>query len=183
MHGWKDRLQVFKQTWSWRHVLGVVLVSSLVVSLIVVSRSIATLGWYAGQSESLVNTLYFSWLLLGGLFTLFTPLGTTLIVLFGLLTGVQTVLLWQYVRQARGRGGRKAAALSLSGSIAALFGIGCASCGTAILFTIVNLLGASGVLLWLPLHGKELSIIGILLLTYSGWYLLGALSQPRVCHS
>ncbi len=67
------------------------------------------------------------------------------------------------------------------GMVAALFGIGCAVCGSMLLAGILALFGAAGILLLLPFHGVELSVIAIGLLLYAVSTIAKVITAPRVC--
>ncbi len=179
------RLSTVYKTWNIGHYASFILVGILTVFAVVELRNIGLIWWFYQTTQSVAETSIFSFALLGGITTMFTTLGTVIVVLFSILFAANIVLLWQYVRLqrsiARGAGGGKVAAASTAGTIAALFGIGCASCGTAILFSVLSIFGASGFILWLPLHGEEFGIIGVLGLAASVWYLLGELQHPYVC--
>ena len=43
-----------------------------------------------------------------------------------------------------------------------ILGIGCASCGTAVLTSVLGIIGATGLIAFLPLHGGEFQIIAFL---------------------
>ena len=123
---------------------------------------------------------------MGGLTTLFTPFGATLITVFALIFSLNVILLYQYIILQRKitrkiSGTKRTTALGTTGTVVALIGIGCASCGTAVLFSVLSLVGAGGLVLWLPLHGQEFSIVGIIGLLYAAWYILGKLQNPFVC--
>jgi len=137
-----------------------------------------------GTTDSWIQTGWFAVTMLGGLTTLFTPLGSVVIVLFAVLFSFNAVLLYQYImlqRRLTTKGGGKGAALSTAGTVVAALGIGCASCGTAVLFSLLSLFGASSLILLLPLHGQEFAIVGLAGLLYATWYLLGKLHRPFVC--
>ena len=135
---------------------------------------------------SVVETVSFAFVMIGGLTTLFSPLGSILITMFALLFSLNITLLYQYIMlqrriTERTKGGKTATALSTVGTVVAALGVGCASCGTAILFSVLSLFGASGLILLLPLRGQEFSIIGVAGLLYAAWYILGKLQNPFVC--
>jgi len=71
--------------------------------------------------------------------------------------------------------------LTLAGMFLGLFGAGCASCGTLLLAPILTTLGIAGGLSKLPLHGFEISFLGIALLIFSSWMMLRKMAKPVVC--
>lgn len=77
---------------------------------------------------------------------------------------------------------RKRMALGASGTgffgvLAGFLGIGCASCGSV----IGSLLGLSGAVALLPLHGEEFLFFGIVLLSYSIFSTLREIAHGEVC--
>jgi hypothetical protein len=180
------RLKHFKKTWKITHYAWMFVLAFVALFLIIEFRNLALLSSFYSATDSLIETGVFALVMLGGLTTMFSPLGSTLIVLFVLLFSVNMILLYQYIMVQRRitrktKGSKRSAALSTTGTILATIGIGCASCGTAILFSVLSLVGAGGLLLWLPLHGQEFSILGIAGLLYAIWYILGKLENPYVC--
>jgi uncharacterized membrane protein len=65
--------------------------------------------------------------------------------------------------------------------ISAVFGIGCAACGSVILTAILGIAGTGALLTWLPLHGLEFGVVGIILLSFSIYYLAKRINDPLVC--
>lgn len=118
--------------------------------------------------------------LLGSLATNFTPLAAAYTVLTAALIGVNAVLAFYLVRRARGIGGR-AAASSLGGMLAGVFGLGCAACGSVILSAVVGTFVGAGAVALLPLGGQEFGILGVILLAASTYALLRRARQPLTC--
>lgn len=119
----------------------------------------------------------------GSLLTNFTPLAATVAVVTALLLGLNVALLIYYVRLMRG--GKRSvfvvSGLSIGGLVSAVFGIGCAVCGSIILTSVLGLVGASGLLLLLPYGGEEFSFLAIGLLLYATTLLLRRIEAGRVC--
>lgn len=180
-----NRLSHLK-TWKVSHYTWFVTIVFIMLFVIVELRNWAILMTFFDATGSVVQTVSFAFVMFSGLTTLFSPLGSSLIVLFALLFSLNVILLYQYIMLQRQitektKGGKTATAIGTVGTVVAALGIGCASCGTAILFGILSLFGASGLILALPLHGQEFSIIGVAGLLYSCWYVLGKLQNPFVC--
>ncbi len=106
---------------------------------------------------------------------------TILIPLFvaSALIGINTALFFAYIQQARTF--PVAGSAGLAGTIAAFFGIGCATCGPLIATSFVASIGGGGLLSQLPLGGGEIGYLGILLLVISVYSLVCALNKPLVC--
>ena len=95
----------------------------------------------------------------------FTPLSFLLLIILALLSSINVILVVYYFRnraktqQIRGVGA--------SGILLGFLGVGCASCGSVVLSTVLGLSTATTVLSWLPLRGVEFSLVSILILLYS----------------
>lgn len=119
----------------------------------------------------------------GSLLTNFTPLAAVVAVVTALLMGLNVSLLTYYVRLMRGSGRTTlvVSGLSLGGFVSAVFGIGCAVCGSIIVTSVLSLVGASGLLLLLPYGGEEFSFLAVLLLAFATVMLLRQIEAGRVC--
>lgn len=71
-------------------------------------------------------------------------------------------------------------ALGVIGSILVFFGIGCASCGSLALVSIISFLGFGSALVILPFGGHEIPYIALALLSITNYILLKQLAK-RVC--
>ncbi len=181
-----SRLAYVPKTWRWTHYLWLVGISGGLLFAIVEFRNLALLSSFYDATGSVVETGVFAFVMLGSLTTMFTTLGSILIVLFSILFAVNVILLYQYISMQRRltkktTGSKRSAALSTSGAMLAAIGIGCASCGTAIIFSALSVVGAGGLVLLLPLHGLEFSLLGIVGLGSAIWYILGKLEHPYTC--
>ena len=116
-----------------------------------------------------------------GTFSSATIVDSVVLILLGILTGINIVVLVAFIRRQKNLLASRGGALSISGMFLGLFGAGCASCGTALLAPILTALGLAGGLSWLPLHGLEISFVGIGLVVFSTWFVLRKMSRPVVC--
>lgn len=105
------------------------------------------------------------------------------IALVSILFGVNSTLLFYYLgRQNRlSHGGGVIA--SAGGLATGILGVGCTACGSIALSPLLALIGAGGVAAFLPLGGKEFSIIGIILLILSVFLIVRKINQSTVCKS
>ena len=62
-----------------------------------------------------------------------------------------------------------------------LLGVGCASCGSVILTSLIGFASATVVLGLLPLRGIEFGIIGIIILVLAMRLTIKKINQPLVC--
>lgn len=129
----------------------------------------------------LSDTVAFLFKLLGGIVTNSTPLAAGLIVAASILFGVNVALLVYSLahRSALPRTGARAG--TLAAMISAVFGAGCASCGTYLLGSVLASLGASGLLAFLPLGGQELLVVSVGLLVVSIVWVARSLRREGVC--
>lgn len=136
-----------------------------------------------GSSASITDKLVFLGTLYQSIGSNFTVVSATYTILIALLFGVQITLLHYYIRASRtGRASLSGVSgAGLGGLVAGIFGIGCAACGTFILTTVLSLIGAAGLLSFLPLQGEEFGVLGVGLLLYSIWLLLKRIAAPQVC--
>lgn len=123
----------------------------------------------------------FLWRLLGGITTNTTPLAAVLIIILSVVFGINAALLLYSLRTRRTIAGVGTKTVTAGGILGAIFGVGCASCGTYLLGATLSSLGASGVLALLPLGGQEFLIVSIALLTISIVWTAKSMSAQRVC--
>lgn len=123
------------------------------------------------------------WSLYGSIVTNFTVLSASYTVVIAVLFGVNIAVMVYYIKKMRkiSSGVRVGGVAGLGGVIAGSLGIGCASCGTFILTSLLGVFGAAGALTFLPLGGAEFGLIGVVLLAYGIYNLLKKLEGPNVC--
>ncbi len=131
----------------------------------------STIGFY-DHIVLVLNGIYF-------LETSFTTMGSILLVLSSVLTGISLTLVVYYVKEKMISA--RAASSGMIGLFVSLFGIGCTSCGTFLLSTFFGLTVGTTLSAFLPLHGVEFSVLGMVLLCWSIVYTLQKIEQPRVC--
>lgn len=121
--------------------------------------------------------------LFGSIQTNFTIISASYTIAIAILFGVNIALLIYYVRSIREglKGAKLTGATGIGGLVSGVFGIGCASCGTFILTSVLALFGASGVVAFLPLGGEELGLLGVGLLAYSIYLIAKKLREPLTC--
>jgi hypothetical protein len=132
---------------------------------------------------SLSAKLSFMFSLYGSLGTNFTLFSATYTVLIAVLLGVNVSLLWYYAARARAlsKADRSLTFTGIGGFVSGLFGIGCAACGTILFAGLLKLLGITWLITYLPLHGAEFGVIGVLLLIVSSYSLAKRIDDPLVC--
>lgn len=117
--------------------------------------------------------------LLGSLQTNFTALSRLVTIVTALFAGLQISLLTYYLRQTAKI--QRSMGASLIGVVTSMFGIGCASCGSVILSSLIGLGSTSVVLGILPFKGQEFGFIGIAILLYAINLTVKKINQPFAC--
>lgn len=110
----------------------------------------------------------------------FTVSTLILATLGSLLAGINLALAYVYMK-TRGEMLIKSGLYSGLGLLLALFGIGCAACGTALLSLILGFFGFSAMLNVLPYQGQEIGYIGLIFLMIATYFLAKKVSAPNVC--
>lgn len=121
--------------------------------------------------------------LLGGIVTSISSFAAVLIVVVSILFGINVAMLAYYFVSVRRLPRARESTATLGSVVAAVFGVGCASCGTFILGIALSSVGASGVLLLLPYGGHELLVISAVLLIGSIYWIARSIqeSNAKVC--
>lgn len=110
----------------------------------------------------------------------FTTSTLILATLGSLLAGINLSLAYVYMK-TRGEMLVKSGLYSGMGLLLALFGVGCAACGTALLSLILGFFGFSAMLNVLPYQGQEIGYIGLMFLLIATYFLAKKVSAPNVC--
>ena len=119
--------------------------------------------------------------LLGSIVTNFTLLSASytiaIAILFGINVAMFVYFLWRRVDEVKQAG----VATGLFGITSGVIGMGCAACGSFLLTSVLSLVGASGILAFLPLNGGEFGILGVILLGVSLYMTAKKIQNPAVC--
>ena len=97
-------------------------------------------------------------------------------VLLGIIISL-TIYVWRHVR-TRATG---AVSLASGGSLAAILGLTFLACGPLLFGSFFAAIGATGVLLALPFHGAEFTLLALALLLFAVYALSRVITAPRVC--
>ncbi|RMD60841.1 hypothetical protein D6833_09045 [Candidatus Parcubacteria bacterium] len=135
----------------------------------------------ASPAFSFTDWLGLVWdLLRGGIMNL-GWLGLLLSAAMSVLFGINIAVLW-HLRAENKKLRAKGGAAALGGTIAGILGVGCASCGSILLTSILASFGATGLIALFPLRGQEFAIVSIVLLLISlSGLLKSAALPPGVC--
>lgn len=118
---------------------------------------------------------------LGGIATNVSPFSAVLIVTMSILFGINASMFIYYIKQAK-EVPRKEGAGAMGAFVSGMFGVGCASCGSFLLGSLLVSFGASGIITLLPLRGEELSILSIILLSLSISWMSKSIQSQNVCN-
>lgn len=113
--------------------------------------------------------------------TNFTAISASYTILIAILFGINIALLTYYISKRKGTFQGKGSAFGVGGLVSGVFGIGCAACGTFILTSLLALVGAGGVIAFLPLGGEEFGILGVALIGYATYWTAKKIEDPLVC--
>ena len=119
--------------------------------------------------------------LFGSIQTNFTILSASYTIAIAILFGINIVLFIHYVRTKKTGVTKINSVAGVGGLVSGIFGIGCAACGSFILTWILGLIGAAGLISFLPLGGEEFGIIGVILLILSIRMITKKLTEPQTC--
>ena len=119
--------------------------------------------------------------LLGSITTNFTSLSASYTIAIAVLFGVSVAMMVYFLRRKINEVKQGGIATGFFGVASGVLGIGCAACGSLLLTNGLALIGASGVLAYLPLAGGEFGILGVILLSVSIYLTAKKIQNPAVC--
>jgi len=117
--------------------------------------------------------------LLGSLQTNFTITSLVITIVTAGLTGIQASLLFYYLKQTSQI--QSSMGMSVIGIVSSMLGIGCATCGSVILMSLIGLSSTSAVIYLLPFKGLEFGFLGIAILVYAISHTIKKINQPITC--
>lgn len=169
--------RIFQQP---KYLLVVILVSLTMIALAawlpnihLITKTMTSETMTVWQKRNLVTSL------LGSIQTNFSPLSRTVTIISATLTGVQTSLLIYYLRQTMIV--QREMGVSLLGAATSLLGVGCASCGSVVLTSLIGFGSASTVLGILPFRGQEFGFLGVIILLLAISFTIKKINQPFLC--
>lgn len=119
--------------------------------------------------------------LLGSIATNFTLLSASYTIAIALLFGVNLAMTVYFLRRKISEVRQSGVATGFIGFASGVLGMGCAACGSLLLTSGLSLVGASGILAFLPLAGGEFGILGVILLSVSIYLIAKQIQNPAVC--
>jgi len=174
--------QAFKKSWY--------LVTTLVIAIMVFTGAILLPNYEIilqvlfSTSVSFFAKLSFVFSLYGSLATNFTSFSAVILIVTSLLFGINISLLIYYIKSRQAKTLNTTSHLAtIGGMISAIFGIGCAACGSVIFTAVLGAFGAGSFILLLPYKGAEFGLLGIFLLGSSVYYLSKKINNPLICRA
>jgi hypothetical protein len=119
--------------------------------------------------------------LLGSIVTNFTLLSASYTIAIAILFGINVSMVVYFLRRRVDEVKQAGLATGLFGITSGVVGMGCAACGSFLLTSMLSLVGASGILAFLPLNGGEFGIIGVILLGVSLYMTAKKIQDPAIC--
>ncbi len=118
---------------------------------------------------------------LGSIATNFTVLSASYTIAISVLFGINIAIIVYFLRRKIIEIRQSGIATGLLGIASGVLGMGCAACGSLLLTSSLSLIGASGILAFLPLAGGEFGILGVILLLVSIYLIAKQIQNPAVC--
>jgi len=169
--------KVFSRPW---YILLALVVALLFLLIAIWLPNISSLRHVVGStSYNLGAKLNIFWSYFGFLGTNFTPLTRILTIVVATLSGVNIAMLVFYLKNRIQL--ERSAGVGLMGTLAALLGVGCASCGSVLISSFIGLSATAAFTGALPLRGAELGLIGALVLLVSIYLIAKKIQNPLVC--
>ena len=117
--------------------------------------------------------------LLGSLQTNFTPVSRAITFISAGLTGIQVSLLTYYIRKTAKL--QQSVGMSAVGVATSLLGVGCASCGSVVLTSLIGFATTTAILSFLPFKGQEFGFLGIGILLFAIHFTTNKINDPLIC--
>jgi len=150
-----------------------IVIAAWLPNLHLIAKTMTSQSMTVWQKTNLLTAL------LGSLQTNFTTLSRNLTVVSAVLTGIQLSLLVYYLRRSARI--QTEMGVSMAGIVTSLFGVGCASCGSVLLTSLLGFGSATTLIGILPFRGQEFGFIGIGILLLAIIYTMKKINEPFVC--
>lgn len=129
------------------------------------------------RAVSIGDKLAFPLRLAESIATNFTKFSASYTVATAILFGINLAMTVYFFKKRQEDLKRVGTATTFAGFLSGMFGVGCAACGSVILSSM----GAGGALAFLPLHGGEFGIAGVLLLAVSILLVAKKIAKTSTC--
>lgn len=108
-----------------------------------------------------------------------TTASLSLLIITAVLTGINISLIIYYLKTRAAL--ERAAGVGALGIIGSLLGIGCASCGSVILTSLLGFTASTAIIGALPFKGLEFAVGGLLLVGFATYTIAKKITEPLVC--
>lgn len=119
--------------------------------------------------------------LLGSITTNFSPLAAVSTIVIAVLFGLNIALLVYFLNHRIADVRQSGVATGFLGIVSGVIGTGCAACGSFLLVNGLSLIGATGLISFLPLRGGEFGLLAVALLSLSIYLTARQITKPAVC--
>jgi hypothetical protein len=119
--------------------------------------------------------------LLGSITTNFTLFSASYTIAIAVLFGINLAMMIYFLKRKIVQVKKSGLATSFFGITSGVLGMGCASCGSFLLTSLLTFFGVSSILAYLPLGGEEFGIAGVILLIISIYATAKKILNPSVC--
>ncbi len=153
--------------------LSIVAFASWLPNLHLITRTMTSSDMTIWEKTNLLTSL------LGSLQTNFTALSRLVTFTSAGLAGVQVSLLSYYLRQTTKL--QQSIGMSALGVVTSMLGVGCASCGSVVLTSLIGFGSTTALLGILPFRGQEFGLIGIAILLLAIHLTVKKINDPLVC--
>lgn len=101
------------------------------------------------------------------------------VIVLSLLTGIYGALTVYYFTNRTVS--YRAGGLGFPGIFLGIVGVGCTVCGSVVLVSLLGFSAAYSILALLPWRGAEISVMGVLVLGFSLYFISGKIRDPLIC--
>ncbi len=110
--------------------------------------------------------------------TIYGPVDSVAILIVAALMGVNLAMVSYHLREHEITAAESSG--SFAGVVLGALGAGCAACGSAVLLGVLSVFGASGLVLLLPLGGLEITLLAMVALLLSTYWLADGMRGGEV---
>lgn len=174
--------KVFKEVFiNYQYLIIAALFGFVIFSFSVWLRNLPLLKTIAASSAfGLADKIAIFVKFLGGIETNVTLFSAFLIVTMSILFGVNAAMFAYYLIRQR-QMPKKEGMGAIGAFVSGMFGVGCASCDSFLLGSLLASFGASGIITLFPLRGEEFSILSIAFLLLSIYWISKSIRSNKVC--
>lgn len=134
------------------------------------------------SNAAIIPRLKFPISLLGSIATNFSWLSASSTVATAILFGLNVAMVIFFLRRRLTNIKQTGVAVGFLGVISGIFGVGCATCGSFLLMTLLTWFSAGALIMVLPLKGGEFGLLGIILLLLSLYLTARQIENPVTCN-